>query len=144
MGNMRESEEMSDDEIFGFFEKEGRLSEKHGYVRRVADTIETDFPGQSGAWYAQCLSLASEMSCVLCGQNPCGEETTVGLIRHGPTGTVFMGVCPKCAASTAGQNGLRIFYRAWVAMINHGVKNKYRYHIINGMLCSIDQPNVMP
>jgi len=145
MGRMRDQREMSDEQIRRFFQDYWQAGEIHEIVRKNPETstFSTGFTGQSNEWYEQCIELASKSSCCLCGKHPSGDDTTVALVAHKPSGTFFMGVCSKCASSTIGQSSIRIFYRAWVGLIDQGVRNKY-LGVMNGQLYNFDEGNTVP
>jgi hypothetical protein len=145
MGRLRNPNEMSDVEIQRFFQDYWGIGELHEVVRKdpVTGTISSGFPQQSPEWYEQCIRLASNASCCLCGKYPSGDDTTVALVTYKQPQTCVMGVCAKCAQSTVGQSSMRVFYHAWVAVFDQGVNNKF-FTVVGGQVFVSDQGASMP
>jgi hypothetical protein len=130
MNTMNHPNSISDSEIQSFFRDQGawQANERHEIVEKDTQSLKvtSTFEGQDPRWYDQCLRLAAQSSCCLCGKNPC-DSSTKALVTFKPSQDLvgIWGICTECASSTTGQSKLKLYYHAWFAQIEKKIHPKW-------------------
>ncbi len=122
---------MSDAECRWFFDSE--VGPQYTGLREIVEkdpltlAVSSTVGGQDPRWYDQCLRLAGQGDCCLCGKHPCGDTATKALISFEPSvGEMIWGICAECKASTVGQSKERVLYRAWYAQFEKKIRPEHR------------------
>jgi hypothetical protein len=131
MSSMKDPNTMSDSDIESFFARQGawQADDRHEIIEvdPQAHTLSTTFGGQDPRWYDQCLRLALQSSCCLCGKHLSGDAITKVLVTFKPSQNLVgvWAVCDECTVSTSGRSPMQLYYRAWFAQIEKKIRPKW-------------------
>jgi hypothetical protein len=141
---MKDPNTMSDSEIESFFARQGtwQAGERHEFIEidPQARKLSSTFGGQDPRWYDQCLELASQSSCCLCGKHPSGDTVTKVLVTFKPSQDLvgIWGLCRECTVSTFGRSLMQLYYRAWFAQIENKIHPKW-IGVMGSQILSFEQ-----